>query len=121
MNERTVYSEIKAMLLSTYWRGCAGGSSSGWTHRQVCSWSHAEFDGAYDSPSEYFMLELLSLVMVGDWYPDLADYHRRQMHGLMGRSGFDDEVQAMPLEEVEQLVADLKTVGFSLEFLASGA
>jgi len=43
------------------------------------------------------------------------------MHGLMGRSGFDDEVQAMPLEEVEQLVADLKTVGFSLEFLASGA
>gem|GEM_PF-4158011 len=67
------------------------------------------------------MLELLSLVMVGDWYPDLADYHRRQMHDLMRRPGFDDEVQAMPLEELEQLVADLKTTGFSLGLFASGA
>jgi hypothetical protein len=120
MNECIAYSEIKTVLLSTYWRGCAGGSFSGWTHRQVCSWSYAEFDGAYDHPSEYFMLELISLVMVGNWYPDLAEYHKRQMHDLMSRPGFDDDVQAMPMEELEQLVADLKTVGLSLGFLASG-
>ena len=112
MNDCVVYSEVKAMLLSTYWRGCAGGSFSGWTHRQVCSWSYSEFDGAYDSSSEYFMLELVSLVMVGDWYPDLAEYHKHQMHELKGRPGFLDEVQAMPKAELEQLVADLKTVGF---------
>jgi hypothetical protein len=32
------------------------------------------------------------------------------MHELMGRSGFVDEVQAIPKEELEQSLADLKTV-----------
>lgn len=59
------------------------------------------------------MLELVCLALVGDWYPDLAEYHKRQMHDLMGQPDFVDEVQAMPKEELEQLLADLKTVGLA--------
>ena len=117
MSEAVSYSEVKALLLSSYWQGCAGGSFSGWTHRQVCAWAYSEFDGSYDYSSDHFMLELVCLVMVGDWYPDMADQYRNQMRELMCRPEFNDEVRRMPEGEREQLLADLEVVGIHLDSL----
>ncbi|WP_175651779.1 hypothetical protein [Pseudomonas sp. Marseille-P9899] len=121
--DRVSYSEIKAWVLENFWDGCRdhgplakakGGNV--WSLEQISSDvydGYAGGVGSFNSPLEYLMLEVVSLVL-SCWYPSQVNYHEARIKTLLSENNLTQMLQGIPTAEVEEFMQDLKILNISL-------
>ncbi|KAF0863510.1 hypothetical protein [Pseudomonas sp. LD120] len=116
---RVSYSEIKSWILENYWDGCrdhgpliAGRDGSGWSLEQISSDIYDGYsggDGSFDSPLEYLMLEVVSLVL-SCWYPSQVEYHKKRIFNLLSENDLAKMLENVPSDELEEFKHDLEVL-----------
>ena len=106
--ERVSYPEIKQMLLATYWNACKYHSFSGWTPRQVWVSAYDDYQGSYDFPIEYLMLEIAYYGLSGGWYPNPHGYHEKEIARLLSCIDLNHQLKEMPQAEAEEFQNDVR-------------
>jgi len=114
-DSRVSYPEMKSSVLENYWEACrdhgpATKAAGVWELAQISSDvydGYAGGSGSFDSPLEYLMLEVISLVL-SCWYPDQADFHRARIAELMRDNDIGAMLSSIPFDEAEVFKHDLK-------------
>ena len=119
-NDRVQYSEIKSWVLEGFWDGCRDHAplsgrrpESIWTIEQIASDvydGYAGGVGSFDSPVEYLMLEVVSLVL-SCWYPERASYHRARIYDMLQGCDINEVLKDVPVSELEEFKHDLAILG----------
>lgn len=112
MIDRVTYSDIRSMILETYWRACRDHAFSGWSQEQVCAWVYGEFEGSFDLEVEVFMLEVASLILSGGWSVNLVAHHTSEISKILSNYSIGDLLRGVPSEESDELKADLVSIGW---------
>lgn len=118
-NNRAIYSEIKSWILENFWDGCRDhgpldrtGKGNFWSLDQIVSDVYDGYsggEGSFDSPIEYLMLEVVSLVL-SCWYPSQAEYHKQRIIELLKCNDLSEMLKSIPLDEAEEFKHDLKVL-----------
>ncbi|UZE07760.1 hypothetical protein [Pseudomonas corrugata] len=115
--DRVSYSEIKKWVLENFWDGCRdhgplikSENENVWSLEQIASDvydGYAGGVGSFDSPLEYLMLEVVSLVL-SCWYPNQIDYHKRRIYDLLSENDLTEMLENIPSDESEEFKHDLE-------------
>jgi hypothetical protein len=113
---RVSYQEIKSWVLGNFWDGCRdhgpmakAQDKSVWNLEQIVSDvydGYAGGSGSFDSPLEYLMLEVVSLVL-SSWYPSQVEYHKERIAELLAGNDLDEMLRGIPADELEEFKHDL--------------
>ena len=119
ISDRKTYDQIKNGCLQFFYHqtiSLAHKDGDAWTYLSIMAYHHEEcyyrspfskeIDrrcGGYSRLVEYFMLELVSLVMSGAWSPVSAQYHKKKMREIIDICPWQELFSDVP-EEEESLV-----------------
>jgi hypothetical protein len=111
MTEATSYQEVKAIALSTYWRGCLNQAASDY---QGCvhAWTYHELDNSFDLPIENLMLEMVLLVLTSGSNEAMRDYHREATCKIILSISLDRELARLSPDDALELESDLRRLNF---------
>ena len=114
--ERATYRQIKFAVLGAYFDFCRDrGIGLGWPHEQVLGSVAYEYENVFESSLENLMLRVVLLVCSGGWYKNADENARNWIAGLLRENEIADLLKAVPFEESEEFVHDLRALKLILE------
>lgn len=112
--DRVGYNDIKAFVLDAYYHICRDkGVVSKMTHYEVSGYVSYEFENTYERPIELLMLQVVLLILNGDWYPEQSIFYRAEYNKIIeNNDGLDNLLSKIPSEEAALFRHDLEIIGF---------
>jgi hypothetical protein len=106
---RTEYDEIKKDAALLYLSLCRDfGVAQNYCHQDVISLATTEW--GYRLPVEILMLETATLMLLGGWYPEQAQYHLGVINKLLADPGLDVLLKDIPKTEVDDLLHEMRVM-----------
>jgi hypothetical protein len=117
MEDRVPYKELKIWIWECYWeslrdRGPLHRVNTTWSEEMIIGFVDSEYtesDGVFVSQLEYFMLDVILLVL-SSFKENQRNYYLSKVKKFISENDLEDLLSEIPKEEAEELRRDLRII-----------
>ncbi|MCU0762686.1 MAG: hypothetical protein MUF76_06860 [Hydrogenophaga sp.] len=106
-DEFNTYNSIRREVLDCYFEGCRSMAKLGRPHAEALGYTTLQYEGVFESPLTNLMKDVVVLILIGPWYPDIYETMRRQVRDELLDPLVVAQLAGLPAEERDEFLVDL--------------